>query len=346
MAGQAVQKALLQSDFDFELPHESIAQRPLAQRSASRLLRLAGDALLDLQFDGLPRQLDAGDLLVLNDTRVIKARLLGRKPSGGRVEILVERVLDGRHALALARASHPLRAGQAIDFAHARAEVGVRHGELFELVFDVDVAGLLERDGQVPLPPYIGHPADAQDEARYQTVYARHPGAVAAPTAGLHLTEALIDELRSRGIALAHVTLHVGAGTFQPVRTERIADHVMHAERYRVPEETARAVNQARAAGRRVVAVGTTSLRALESAAHDGLVLPVDAETRLFIYPGYRFQVVDALITNFHLPRSTLLMLVSAFAGPDRIRLAYRHAVERGYRFYSYGDAMLAERNA
>jgi len=332
------------ADFDFELPARLIAQRPLADRAASRLLHVAGHDLADRRFSDLPGLLEAGDLLLLNDTRVIKARLLGAKPSGGRVEVLIERVLTPRTALAMLRASHSPRIGQTIDFSGAQALVTARAEDLFELQFDREVTPLLERIGQVPLPPYIEHAPDALDEARYQTVYARHAGAVAAPTAGLHLTETLIEQLQARGVATAFVTLHVGAGTFAPVRTERVADHVMHAEHYRVSEATARAINARRAAGSRIVAVGTTTLRAVESAAREGLVHAADGETRLFIVPGHRFQVVDRLITNFHLPRSTLLMLVCAFAGLEPLKRAYRHAIEHGYRFYSYGDAMLAER--
>jgi S-adenosylmethionine:tRNA ribosyltransferase-isomerase len=334
------------SDFDFELPPELIAQRPLAERSASRLLHVKPDGLRDLRFVDLPSLLDAGDLLLLNDTRVIKARLLGSKPTGGRVEALVERLLDERRALVLLRTSHAPRAGQRIEFGAASAEVRSRDGDLFELAFDADVLQVLERAGRVPLPPYIEHEAGPDDEARYQTVYARSPGAVAAPTAGLHLTEDMLARLRERGVEIATVTLHVGAGTFQPVRCERIVEHTMHAETFEVPEPTAQAVNAARQAGRRVVAVGTTALRAIESAAADGVVKPMHGQTRLFIYPGYQFQVIDRLITNFHLPCSTLLMLVSAFAGMERIGAAYRHAVAQRYRFFSYGDAMLAERAA
>jgi S-adenosylmethionine:tRNA ribosyltransferase-isomerase len=332
------------ADFDFELPERLIAQTPLADRAASRLLHLAGRQLTDRHFSDLPGLLDAGDLLLLNDTRVIKARLFGAKHSGGRVEALIERVLAPRTALALLRTSHTPRIGHRMGFGGAQAVVTARSEDLFELEFDCEVAPLLERVGQVPLPPYIGHTPDAQDEARYQTVYARHEGAVAAPTAGLHVTHALLDRLHARGVATAYVTLHVGVGTFAPVRTDRIADHVMHTERYRVSEATAGAVNGCRGAGGRIVAVGTTALRAIESAAREGIVYAAEAETRLFIVPGHRFQVVDRLITNFHLPRSTLLMLVSAFAGLEPVRLAYRHAIEQGYRFYSYGDAMLAER--
>ena len=346
MAGQAMPGDLKLTDFDYDLPEALIAQRPLADRGASRLLHLAGEQLADRRFADLPGLLEADDLVVLNDTRVIKARLFGFKPSGGRVEALIERIVDPRTALCLLRSSHPPRSGQLIDFDGAQARVVGRAGDLFELQFSTEVAPLLERIGQVPLPPYIGHAPDAQDEARYQTVYALRAGAVAAPTAGLHLTAGLLEQLPARGVAVAFVTLHVGAGTFAPVRAERVADHVMHAERYQVTEAAARAVNSTRAAGGRVLAVGTTALRALESAARDGIVYAADAETRLFIHPGHRFQVVDRLVTNFHLPRSTLLMLVSAFAGVEPVRRAYRHAIGAGYRFYSYGDAMLAERAA
>jgi len=334
------------ADFDYDLPEALIAQRPLADRCASRLLHLDHGGLTDRRVAELPEMVDPGDLVLLNDTRVIKARLFGTKPSGGRVEALIERVLAPRHALAMLRTSHSPRAGQRIDFGPAQALVSGRGGDLFELQFDTDVLALLERVGQLPLPPYIGHEPDQADEERYQTVYARQPGAVAAPTAGLHLTEALLERLRARGVGVAFVTLHVGAGTFAPVRTERVSDHVMHAERFQVAPAAALAVNAARRAGRRVLAVGTTALRAIESAAHDGVVHPAAGETRLFIVPGHRFQVVDRLLTNFHLPRTTLLMLVCAFAGPDAVRAAYRHAVEQRYRFYSYGDGMLAERAA
>ena len=332
------------SDFDYELPAQLIAQQPLADRAASRLLHLAGDSLADMRFRDLPALLGEGDLLLLNDTRVIKARLLGAKPTGGRVEALIERVLAPRTALALLRTSHAPRVGQTFDFAGALATVAGRDDDLFELQFDCEVLPLLRRAGGVPLPPYIEHAADAFDEERYQTIYARCEGAVAAPTAGLHLTDEVLQLLRARGVAIAFITLHVGAGTFAPVRTQRVAEHVMHAERFRVSEAAADAVNATRAAGCRIVAVGTTCLRAIESAARDGIVHPVEEETRLFVVPGFRFQVVDRLLTNFHLPRSTLLMLVSAFAGTAAVHRAYRHAIGRGYRFYSYGDAMLAER--
>ena len=335
------------SDFDFELPADLIAQAPSAERSGSRLLRVLRDRLDDLRFRDLPGLLRPGDLLVLNDTRVIKARLLGHKTAtGGQVEALIERIVGERQALALLRASKATRAGAQLAFGDARATVGARHGEFFMLEFDAPVLEMLEREGRTPLPPYIEHPADAIDDARYQTVYAREPGAVAAPTAGLHFDAALFDAVRGAGARVAFVTLHVGVGTFQPVRFEDLGRHRMHKERYEVPQATASAVAQARRDGGRVIAVGTTSLRTLETAAReDGTVSASSGETNLFITPGYRFRAVDALITNFHLPRSTLIMLVSAFAGVQRIRAAYAHAITARYRFFSYGDAMLLERS-
>jgi S-adenosylmethionine:tRNA ribosyltransferase-isomerase len=337
------------SDFDYNLPRELIAQFPADSRTASRLLHLDGRSgeLCDRQFPDLTDLVHAGDVLVMNDTRVIKARLAGRKESGGQVEVLVERVLDVERVLAQVRASKTPRAGSRLLLVHgAIAEVLGRAGEFFELRFIdcADVFALLERAGSVPLPPYITHAAETGDAARYQTVYARAPGAVAAPTAGLHFDDALLAALAARGVKLAWLTLHVGAGTFQPVRSEDIAAHKMHAEWYSLPQATVDAVAAAHAAGAKVTAVGTTSLRALEAAAADGGLRAGSAETNLFIVPGYRFRVVDRLITNFHLPRSTLLMLVSAFAGTENIRRAYAHAVERKYRFFSYGDAMLIER--
>jgi S-adenosylmethionine:tRNA ribosyltransferase-isomerase len=337
------------SDFDYGLPPELIAQFPADERGASRLLHLDGRSgeLGDRRFRELPQLVKAGDVLVMNDTRVIKARLTGRKESGGQVEVLVERVLDFERVLAQVRASKTPRAGSRLLLAGGtKAEVLGRAGEFFELRFIdcTDVFALLERAGSVPLPPYIAHAADAGDAARYQTVYARTPGAVAAPTAGLHFDEALLTAIKARGVELAWVTLHVGAGTFQPVRVEDLDAHVMHAEWYALPQATADAIARARTAGGNVIAVGTTSLRALESAAAGGELRAGNAETRLFIVPGYRFRVVDRLITNFHLPRSTLMMLVSAFAGIDNIRRAYAHAVNTRYRFFSYGDAMLLEK--
>jgi S-adenosylmethionine:tRNA ribosyltransferase-isomerase len=352
MAGQAVDDSagLTPADFDFDLPAELIAQHPLADRAASRLLHVQPRRLDDLCFADLPRLVAPGEVMVFNDTRVIRARLFGRKPSGGRVEALIERVLDDRRALALLRTSHSPRAGTQLLFGTGDdavvATVVGRQDDFFELELSRDVASTLDRLGHVPLPPYITHDDGAQDAERYQTVYARRAGAVAAPTAGLHFTAGLMSALRARGVHCVFVTLHVGAGTFQPVRAERIAGHRMHAERYEIPSATAEVVDAARAAGRPVTAVGTTSLRALESAAQDGRVAAGGGETRLFITPGYRFRVVDRLLTNFHLPKSTLLMLVSAFAGIERIRSAYAHAIERRYRFFSYGDAMLLERSS
>ncbi len=337
------------ADFDYDLPRELIAQIPAGERTASRLLHLDGRTgeLCDRHFGDLPDHMNAGDVLVMNDTRVIRARLAGRKESGGQVEVLVERVLDHDRVLAQVRASKTPRAGSRLLLAHgAVAEVLERTGEFFTLRFAdcADVFALLERAGSVPLPPYITHAADTGDAARYQTVYARTPGAVAAPTAGLHFDDALLAALAARGVKLAWLTLHVGAGTFQPVRSENIAAHKMHGEWYALPQATVDAVAAAHATGRKVIAVGTTSLRALEAAAADGALRAGSAETRLFIVPGYRFRVVDRLITNFHLPRSTLLMLVAAFAGEDNARRAYVHAVAQRYRFFSYGDAMLIER--
>jgi S-adenosylmethionine:tRNA ribosyltransferase-isomerase len=335
-------------DFDYELPQELIAHMPAPERSASRLLRLDGatGALEDLAFRDIERLIAPEDVLVLNDTRVIKARLAGRKASGGRIEVLIERVLAGDEAYAQVRSSHAPRPGSAIVLEDAvRATVIDRQGDLFKLRFDDahDVWSVLERYGKVPLPPYIGHAPDALDEARYQTVYACAPGAVAAPTAGLHFDEPMLERLRARGVAIARLTLHVGAGTFQPVRTSDVLAHEMHSEWYSVPEDTVAKIERARAGGGRVLAVGTTSLRALETAGATQL-RPGVGDTKLFIVPGYRFRVVDRLLTNFHLPRSTLLMLVSAFGGMDAIRRAYRHAIGQRYRFYSYGDAMLIER--
>ena len=330
------------SDFDFNLPQERIAQFPLPDRSASRLLHLDGEQIIDRQFADIVGLLQPGDLLVMNDTRVLKARFFGVKDSGGKIEALVERVLDNRTVLAQVRASKSPGPGVKIRLADAfDVTVGERAGEFFTLHFDADVFDLIEAHGRLPLPPYIEHDADEFDETRYQTVYSREPGAVAAPTAGLHFDEALLERLKAKGINFAYVTLHVGAGTFQPVRVEVLAEHKMHTEWYTVPQATVDAVRAARAAGRDVVAVGTTSLRALESASQSGELAAGSADTALFITPGYTFKTVTRLITNFHLPKSTLLMLVSAFAGTERIRSAYAHAVAARYRFFSYGDAML-----
>jgi S-adenosylmethionine:tRNA ribosyltransferase-isomerase len=335
------------SDFDYVLPPELIAQHPAAERTASRLLHVRADgSLADLRFPDIANLLGPHDVLVVNDTRVIKARLHGRKDSGGEVEVLIERVLDAHRALAMVRASKPPRAGRKLRLADAiDVEVLGRHGEFFELAFEGDaVLDALAKHGEVPLPPYITHEAIDEDESRYQTVYAKVPGAVAAPTAGLHFDDALLAALRARGVRIATLTLHVGAGTFLPVRVEDVSRHEMHSEWYSVPEETVAAIDAARAAGGKVVSVGTTTLRALESAGASGRLAAGTAETRLFIVPGYRFNVVDRLVTNFHLPKSTLLMLVSAFAGRETIRRAYEHAVAERYRFFSYGDAMLLER--
>ena len=336
------------ADFDFELPDELIAQFPPAVRGGSRLLHVeASGALHDRWFRELPMLLRPDDLLVMNDTRVIKARLFGQKDSGGKVELLVERVLDTFDALAFVRASHAPKPGSQIYLADGMAvAVLERQDDLTQLRFPRPVLEVLDQFGQLPLPPYIAHTPTADDETRYQTVYADQPGAVAAPTAGLHFDEGMLDAVRANGVRTARVTLHVGAGTFQPVRVDRVADHKMHRERYAIPPDTIDAIRETRARGGRVVAVGTTSLRALEAAAVDaaGEIRAGTGETDIFITPGYRFGVVDALITNFHLPKSTLLMLVSAFAGTATIRRAYAHAIAERYRFFSYGDAMFLEK--
>ncbi len=336
------------SDFDFALPPELIAQQPAAQRSGSRLLDGRGAAPIDRVFHELPALLHAGDLLVFNDTRVIKARLLGAKASGGAVEALVERVLPDHEVLMHLRASKSPKAGSRVRFADAfEAEVLGRAGpqdSLFHLRFPDDPLRLLERHGHVPLPPYITHADTAEDERRYQTVFAVKPGAVAAPTAALHFDETLLAQLARRGIASASLTLHVGAGTFQPVRSENLAEHTMHHEWFDVPAATVDAITRTRAAGGRIVAVGTTTLRALESAARSGALVAGSRDTDIFITPGFAFRVVDVLVTNFHLPKSTLLMLVSAFAGFEQMRALYVHAIRERYRFFSYGDAMLLAR--
>lgn len=344
--------SLTVDDFDFPLPPELIAQHPAPERSGSRLLHICGQQPVDRKFADLPTLLRAGDLLVFNDTRVIKARFFGVKETGGQVEIMLERIVDATHAICQIRASKAPKTGCLLRLADAftvrmTGRAGA-DGDFFalELVDRNNFWEVSEQYGKLPLPPYIEHPAEGADETRYQTVYAREPGAVAAPTAGLHFDEAMLDTLRSQGVGTAFVTLHVGAGTYRPVRVEKIADHRMHSERYVVPPETAAAIAATRAAGGRVIAVGTTSLRTLESAgADDGTVRAGSSETDIFITPGYRFKVVDRLITNFHLPKSTLMMLVSAFAGYDAIRAAYAHAVAERYRFFSYGDAMLLEKS-
>ena len=340
------------NDFDYTLPAELIAQSPLSERSASRLLVVTpGEhgtpVMADAVFADLPDLVRPGDLFVFNDTRVIHARIHGVKDSGGQVEVLIERAIGPHEALAQVRASKSPRTGSRLHLADAfEVEVLGRVGEFFHLRFPdgEDLLTLLERHGKLPLPPYIQRAAGEADESRYQTVYAREPGSVAAPTAGLHFDEALLARLTAAGAKSAWLTLHVGAGTFQPVRVDAVADHKMHSERYTIPQATADAVADTRSRGGRVVAVGTTSLRALEAAAQTGDLRAGGGETDIFITPGYRFKVVDALITNFHLPRSTLLMLVSAFAGQDAIRAAYAHAIREKYRFFSYGDAMLLER--
>jgi len=334
------------TDFDFVLPPELIAQAPLAERGASRLMVL--DPVVATRVDAsvrdLPAWLSPGDLLVFNDTRVMPARLVGVKASGGKVEILVERVAHTHVALAQLRASKPARVGQRIDCAGACLLVLGREGEFFRLVASEPWMVLMARAGEVPLPPYIARPANSADSERYQTLFAREAGAVAAPTAGLHFDAPLLTALRARGVEFAYVTLHVGAGTFQPLRVEEVAQHRMHAERYRVTPEAAAQWARARAAGRRVVAVGTTVVRVLESAYADGALRAGEAETRIFIYPGYRFRALDALLTNFHLPQSSLLMLVCAFGGQAFVLDSYRAAVRARYRFFSYGDAMLLQR--
>jgi S-adenosylmethionine:tRNA ribosyltransferase-isomerase len=330
---------MLVTQFDYALPEELIAQHPAPQRTASRLLRLdaATGTLQDLAFTELVDLVDGRDTVVVNDTRVIKARLAGRKRTGGRIEVFVERLLGEREALALIRASHAPRPGSGLVVGEdIDVTVLERDADLYRVRFARPVQAVLERFGAVPLPPYLSHPPGPRDAERYQTVYARAPGAVAAPTAGLHFDAALLDRLAARGARLAPLTLHVGAGTFQPVRVEQIEAHRLHSERYAIPAQTAQALE-----GRRVLAVGTTSLRALESWKRTGRLR---GETELFVYPGFEFLAVDRLLTNFHLPRSTLLMLACAFGGTQAVLEAYRHAVRERYRFFSYGDAMLIER--
>lgn len=337
------------SDFHYELPPELIAQHPLPRRSESRLLCLKqNSAYRDCRFSDLPNLLRAGDVLVFNDTRVVPARLLGAKATGGRAEVLIERLLERNRALAQVRVSKPPRPDQRLDFEGGlSARVVRRVNEFYELAFETEIPLLeaLERVGHIPLPPYIDRADLPGDRERYQTVYARVPGAAAAPTAGLHFDAAMLERLRGLGVEEVFVTLHVGAGTFQPLRAEEVEGQRLHAERIDVPAATCAAVNRARAEGRRVIAVGTTVVRAIETAARDGKLEPYHGETDIFIYPGYRFQIIDALITNFHLAQSSLLMLVCAFAGTERVLGAYRHAVEQRYRFYSYGDAMYIERS-
>lgn len=337
-------------DFDFDLPADLIAQFPVEHRASSRMLHLEGPSgiVQDTMFADLPKYLRPGDVMVFNDTRVIKARLFGVKRSGGKVEVMVERVLDAHCVLAVVRASHSPKPGSVLFLAGAiQVTVLAREHDVYTLRFDHESTAieLLERYGSLPLPPYISRPATKTDEARYQTVYARQAGAVAAPTAGLHFDKDMLATLVEMGVVIAHVTLHVGMGTFQPVRVENIADHKMHKEIFHVPPGTVESIRRAKAGGGRVLAVGTTSLRALEAAAAGGGELkPGHGDTDIFITPGYRLRVVERLLTNFHLPRSTLLMLVSAFGGVENIRHAYQHAINERYRFFSYGDAMLIER--
>jgi S-adenosylmethionine:tRNA ribosyltransferase-isomerase len=339
-------------DFTYSLPEELIAQTPLPERSGSRLLVLDGasGAVADRTIKDLPTYLRAGDLLVLNDTRVVAARLLGSKPSGGRVEIFLERALDDGRALVQLRASKPIREGLEITTAGGVVCVRGRHDDLWLVETPMPSLEFFERWGSVPLPPYIRREADSADRERYQSIFARESGAVAAPTASLHFDAALAEAVAAKGVTRAFVTLHVGAGTFQPIRVDDLESHVMHAERVTVGAETCEAIERTRAAGGRVVAVGTTVVRALEAAARvqgdtaTGALRPWAGETRLFIRPGFKFQLVDALLTNFHLPQSTLLMLVCALAGQAEVLAAYRHAVERRYRFFSYGDAMFLTR--
>ena len=339
------------SDFDYHLPAELIAQQALSERSASRLLRVEPELLSDGSISDLVQLLHPGDLLVMNDSKVLHARLFGHKESGGQIEVLVERICGEHEVLAQIRASKSPRPGSRLQLENQLDVLVVeRVGEFYRLRFPAttEVIELLERHGHLPLPPYIERAAGSFDETRYQTVYARERGSVAAPTAGLHFDETLLGALADRGIQTTYVTLHVGAGTFQPVRCENLEQHQMHRECYTLPATTVEAITRTRAAGGRIVAVGTTTLRTLESAAIAGCgqLKAGSAETDLFILPGFNFQVVDLLLTNFHLPKSTLLMLVSAFAGIEHIRCAYRHAIEKNYRFFSYGDAMLLTRTS
>lgn len=353
------------SDFDYELPAELIAQYPLAQRSASRLLEvlphpnpLEKPTLNNRIFTDIETLLQPGDLLVFNDTKVIPARLLGHKETGGKIEIMIERILNDRRALAQIRSSKTPKPGQKIILTSESHPVNSAQNEViqiigrvsnsqsdelslfFEIEFPGDCLQTLNKFGQLPLPPYISHTPNAEDDQRYQTVIAKNPGAVAAPTAGLHFDEALLNRLKEKGVHIEYVTLHVGAGTFSPVRHEDLSMHQMHFERYSIPPQTRQALNQAIQNGQRIIAVGTTSLRALESST----IFGDQGDTNLFITPGYQFKVVDCLITNFHLPKSTLLMLVSAFAGYETIRYAYDYAIAQRYRFFSYGDAMFLKR--
>lgn len=342
-------------DFNFYLPDELIAQHPTFERSTSRMLHIGSTEgkLSDNLFIDLPNFLSAGDLLIFNDTRVIKARLFGQKHTGGNVEVLIERVINQHIAYAHVRASRAPKIGSQVKLADAfDVEVTARHDDLFELRFisEYSVLDLLEKYGALPLPPYITHKATSEDEERYQTVFSKHLGAVAAPTAGLHFNDMTIENIKQKGVNIAYITLHVGAGTFQPVRVENIHEHKMHSEYYSISQNTVDMIAETKRQGGKVTAIGTTALRALESATREcesnsqGKLQAGSGETNIFITPGYQFKVVDRLFTNFHLPKSTLLMLVSAFAGMDTIKKAYAHAIAKHYRFFSYGDAMLIEK--
>jgi S-adenosylmethionine:tRNA ribosyltransferase-isomerase len=339
---------MLRSDFNYHLPEALIAQEPLAERTSSRLLQVpATGAFVHGTFKDIRSLLKPADVLVLNDTLVIKARLRGEKDSGGRAEVLVERILSASQALCQVRVSKPLHPGREIRFTTSMATVEAREGEFYRLTFNAPVLEVLDREGEIPLPPYVQRAPAAEDLRRYQTVFARHAGAVAAPTAGLHFDASLLDDIRNDGVSIARITLHVGAGTFQPLRTEDLSAHRMHGELYTVTEDAAATINQARSRGGRVIAVGTTVVRTLESAADDnGVVHAGQGETALFITPGYQFKVVDALVTNFHLPQTTLLLLVCAFAGRERLLAAYAEAVTQKYRFFSYGDAQWLEKHS
>jgi len=337
------------SDYDYDLPDALIAQHPSAQRTGSRMLKLNGNtgAVEDSQFALLPSLLRKGDLLVFNNTRVMPARLHAYKATGGKIEILIERVIEPTRALAHIRASKSPKPDSVIEIADVRIRMVTRKEKLFELELEAgadDFYALMEKYGHMPLPPYISRDDDEFDEQRYQTVYADQAGAVAAPTAGLHFDDAMLETLRQQGVEIAEVTLHVGAGTFQPVKVENLDEHVMHSEWLEVSQAVCDQVAETRKRGGRVVAVGTTSVRSLETAARDGELKPYQGDTQLFIRPGYQFKVVDVLLTNFHLPQSTLLMLISAFAGFEHVKIAYQHAIDQSYRFFSYGDAMLIER--
>lgn len=336
-------------DFDFYLPPHLIAQYPLPNRSESRLLEVNAQdgSIKDNLFRQIGKQFAAGDVLVLNDTKVIKARLFGQKATGGQIEVMIDRVLSPQEAYAQIKSSRSPKAGSMLHLAgEMQAEVLGRVQDMFHirLLGEQSWYDFLEQYGQLPLPPYIEHAADATDDSRYQTVFAKHAGAVAAPTAGLHFDEVLLQSLMDKGVHVRYVTLHVGAGTFQPVKVDNIAEHHMHSEVYHLPEETIATILAARAAGKRITAVGTTSLRTLESAAHARKLFAHHGDTDIFITPGFEFKLVDRLITNFHLPKSTLMMLVSAFGGYDLMREAYAHAIAQSYRFFSYGDAMLITR--